>query len=359
MHRANVSAGLAAATILAAILATTTPTEGCAIAHARLTKVEIADESAIIIWDAAAKVEHFIRRASFKGNAADFGFLVPTPARPQLEEALDEAFDFLAKITAPRTETREAPKSSPGCGCTRAALFDAAAVKGSVQVLEEKRVGGFDAAVLQADDADALTKWLSEHGYEFAPALKEWMKPYVAKGWVITAFKISKDSPEKAGVATSAVRMTFAAERPFFPYREPASAVPEGDAHPNRLLRLYFVGGVKAGGELEAAAGAWPAKIPWANQLSKENRDRLLELLKLPANTGPETVWLTEFEDHSSPRPAGADVYFTAADNQHPIERPPNIVYASLRQTPNCAACYALVLCMLTPSLWRGRRDRR
>jgi hypothetical protein len=35
-----------------------------------------ADQTVIILWDAAKKTEHFIRKASFKSDADDFGFLI-------------------------------------------------------------------------------------------------------------------------------------------------------------------------------------------------------------------------------------------------------------------------------------------
>ena len=37
---------------------------GCAVAPHAGESVQIADESAIIIWDAASKTQHFIRRAT-------------------------------------------------------------------------------------------------------------------------------------------------------------------------------------------------------------------------------------------------------------------------------------------------------
>ena len=36
-----------------------------------------ADQTVIIIWDAANNTQHFIRKASFKSEADDFGFLIP------------------------------------------------------------------------------------------------------------------------------------------------------------------------------------------------------------------------------------------------------------------------------------------
>src|SRR5262249_24938181 len=152
-------------------------------------------------------------------DAKDFGFLVPTPSKPELAEASDEAFTELARITAPRVETKTRPASG-GCtiGCAASkAPSDAA----DVRVLDEQRVAGYDAVVLDASNADALVTWLKEHGYEFSAALKDWADYYIKKGWKITAFKIARDATEKPGVGTSAVRMSFKTDKPFFPYREP------------------------------------------------------------------------------------------------------------------------------------------
>ncbi|HEY5896576.1 MAG TPA: DUF2330 domain-containing protein, partial [Burkholderiales bacterium] len=173
--------------------------------------VHVDSEEAIIIWDAAAQRQHFIRRASFQTDAAHFGFLVPTPGKPELGEADDAAFMALAQITAPAT-TDVAPPAAK-----------AAKSMGSpagVAVLERKVVAGLDAAVLEATDADALYHWLKDNGYRSDPYLIEWTRPYVERNWKITAFKIAAGAP---AVATKAVRMSFQTERPFFPYREPAT----------------------------------------------------------------------------------------------------------------------------------------
>lgn len=44
--------------------------------------VAVASETAIIVWDAATRTEHFIRTATFTGTDGSMAFLVPTPALP-------------------------------------------------------------------------------------------------------------------------------------------------------------------------------------------------------------------------------------------------------------------------------------
>ena len=101
-----------------------------------------ADQTVIMLWDEARQTQHFIRKADFKTNAKDVGFLVPSPSRPQLDESGNGAFVKLAEITAP-------PVPQGGgfpIGCSVAA--PAPQSLSSVRVIEEKRVAGFDATVL-------------------------------------------------------------------------------------------------------------------------------------------------------------------------------------------------------------------
>ncbi len=323
--------------------------QACAPAPPRNKAVEIADESAIIVWDPATKTQHFIRRASFKSDARDFGFLVPTPTKPDLAEAGDKAFVELARITAPRIVTRPRETSSPGCGCSETAPVDRS-FPPAVQVLEEKRVAGYDAVVLQADDAEALSKWLTDHGYEFSPSLKDWAAVYIKMGWKITAFKIAKDAVEAPGVATSAVRMTFHTEQPYFPYREPKDQFPpQPGAKTSRLLRVFFVTNFRVEGALGGAAASW-ATVAAAKPIEDADREKITQILKLPAEIPSGPWWVTEFEDHSSPRPGTDDVIFRRSDAQTPIERPSRIQYTSNNATGYLMVA-AMGLCIVAPSV--------
>jgi hypothetical protein len=61
--------------------------------------IEIANESAVIIWDAEIKTEHFIRRTSCRAQAGNFGFVVPTPTKPELADADDYVFTYRKQMT--------------------------------------------------------------------------------------------------------------------------------------------------------------------------------------------------------------------------------------------------------------------
>lgn len=159
----------------------------CAVAAGGVPVVN-ADQTVIIWWDKSNQIKHFIRKASFRGGGESIGFLVPTPSRPQLEESGDEAFRYLANITAPK---RFAGGGFP-LGCSVAAPSNS--IQG-VRLIEEKTVTGFDAVVLAADSGKApgdvtftpsadqgkLTRDLSAVGKSFDPTLLALIGVFLAR----------------------------------------------------------------------------------------------------------------------------------------------------------------------------------
>lgn len=303
------------------------PALACAPVPPMGATVDIANEEAIIVWDSPSKTQHFIRRASFNTTAKDFGFLVPTPSVPQLAEADDAAFDMLSQRTAARVIKREMTVTSSLLGML-GALFPsekserkmvakaAAAPPAPVRVLASATVAGFDAVVLEADDAGALDAWLKKNGYVSSPELVDWYKPYIAQKWKITAFKIAANAPQVPGAA---VRMSFATDTPFFPYREPAQAAAAKPASHERLLRVFVLADARFAGSV-GQAGSWPGATVWSDSFGF--LEHFVETAKLPADIAKQPLWLTEFEDKSSPRPGTDEVFFKRATDQATVKRP-------------------------------------
>ncbi len=287
------------------------PAQACAAAYPRDGRVSIAAEEAAIVWDEASKTEHFIRRASFETGAKDFGFLVPTPTVPQLAEVPNQLFDALDAATYPDFRfTQEPTEWRPGCLFTM--LFRGGSdgsprtAAAPVRVLGGQRVAGYDAVILEADDTAALGQWLESHGYEARPALLDWVAPYVAGKWKLTAFKVAKFSGAQDGVSTSAVRMSFATERPYYPYREPRDASPKTAAP--RSLHIFFIAAKQVEGGLGPDLDAWKGRLRWSWPVSELKSDVSQYLTGLV----PRDAWLTAFDDLSSPREGAAELYFRA-----------------------------------------------
>jgi hypothetical protein len=326
------------------------PARACAPVSPPGERVRIATESALIVWDDKTRTEHFIRRASFETKVPYFGFLVPTPARPELAEAPDELFQHLEDWTKPEKQTKVVFEGiNIGCGGATTRM------SGGVEVLAEQHVAGYNAAVLKADDVQALRDWLEQHGYDARPQLTQWLEPYIKEGWIVTAFQIAKTDKEQQSLSTQAVRMSFRTDKPFFPYREPSDQG-EGERR-ERLLRLFVLSGQRMQGEFDEPGRRWPGQAVWANPLAADQQQTLAGLLdpgKVPVAEG---AWLTVFDDESAPRSSRADLFFSPAAEQATLRRPP--VYAYWR-IPFELSC---VLFVVIPGigLWLlvRRMDRR
>jgi hypothetical protein len=358
--RAWLVLSLTAALLAAFRLAPQAP--GCCPAPPSGKPVVNADQTVILLWDAASQTEHFIRQASFKSQADDFGFLVPTPSQPELSESGNEAFPFLLKLTEPERKKMHRPSGGMSCGCGSGAKYAApGGANLDVKVLAEKLVAGFQAVVLETKSANALVGWLKEHGYAFSPEVEAWAKPYVEAGWKITALRVAKDKDGRNAptVAASSLRLSFKTDRPLFPYREPdprKQAAALGAQH--RLLRIYFLADARYQGELTPEV-PWTGKVAWANPLGPPDQKRLLELLKLPDATAHAPWWLTEFEDAWPYQVAPADVTFSRAADQTPVKRPPIIEYVAA-PLPTDVMIYAIAgVLVIPPLLRRVRRDRQ
>jgi hypothetical protein len=313
------------------------PACGCAIVPPRDGHTDVSSETALIVYDSTGKTEHFIRTASFNSTSADFGFLVPTPSKPELAESSPDVFRELTDITKPRSVTKWRMKEPNfGCALMPEARVDFTSVgsainPGGVSVVEQKRVGAYDAAVLQAEEPKALREWLTTNGYEARPQLDEWFKAYTANKWFLTAFKIAADGASSVGerktVNNTAVRISFQTDVPVYPYREPEDAR-TGEVRP-RLLRLFVLTDSRVSGTVGRVdlAKEFGGKTVWSNTVGAGllkvagRRGELVEQL------GTRDWHLTEFEDRSSPRPGTDELYLTSAADQSAVERPPNVVY--------------------------------
>jgi hypothetical protein len=176
----------------------------------------------------------------------------------------------------------------------------------AVQVVERKHVAGLDAAVLKATDAAALAAWLREHQFSSRPDLETWLAPYIARAFFVTAFRY--DPEKRRELSTKAVRLSFAAADPYYPYAEPRDAKPAG----GRRLRLTVVAPWRAEGRLGDAA--WRARTGFAGQ-PRGLSEALREAVPGPEKAGP---WVTTFEDAPSRR-GSDDLSFRPASAQRPV----------------------------------------
>src|SRR5690242_21328858 len=106
MRRAFLCLGLAGAGLL---LAHPAAFGACCYFSALGQDVNQPAQKAFLTWDPQEQVESFTVQPKFEGNAKDFGMVIPTPAKPKLDEMPRDFFKELAVYSL--LKTRQQPES--------------------------------------------------------------------------------------------------------------------------------------------------------------------------------------------------------------------------------------------------------
>lgn len=310
--------------LVAAMLAPAPVARACAKAPPHGAEVDVVEEEALIVWDPATKTEQFIRRAKFSSTAKAFGFLVPTPSIPKLDEVPDYLFHGLADAVRPKVV-----RDTSGYDIQIGSLLWETCVAGmmkskggsdrvtaGVRVISVAHVAGFDATTVEADDTGALAGWLEQHGFATTPALTQWLDRYVQDRWKITAFVVASDQSDAAAfeVATRAVRMTFQTDRPFYPYREPTEAAAKVAA--DRSLRVFLVSEQRY--QAMVAQKPWHARVLYSAPIEADG--------ELAAVLGDKRM-ATVFVDDVSPRVGVDELYFHPSNATVDVHQPPIVIH--------------------------------
>lgn len=195
-------------------------------------------ERVMILHDAEKEVEHFIRELTFRDATTAFGFVVPTPTKPEV--AAVEISPFLGLFD-------KFPLGQPEVVTKGAAPGGAARMGGTgVTVHSQQRIGSFTAFVLSATDPAEMKGWLEKNKFDTTPQSSAWLAHYVELGFFFTAFRYEpKGAAEEGGVAEvrgETVRISFPTPLPFYPYLEPDREDSlKGLVGSHRLLAVWLV----------------------------------------------------------------------------------------------------------------------
>jgi len=168
-------------------------------------------QKAVLYWHAGREV--MVLQVKYEGPAEDFGWVVPLPAKPEVDAIKPEDSPF-AEISLYTQRRLKWGLRSAGPPMDKA-----------VEVLERKIAGVYDVAVLAASDAGALGGWLEKHGFAFPRERQDVLDHYVRKRWVYAAMRI--DPKQLAGDEVKKlrtgqlqpVRFTFRTPRMVYPLR--------------------------------------------------------------------------------------------------------------------------------------------
>ena len=200
----------------------------------------LAYEQVLLVHDDKLGREHFIREVTFDRANESFGFVVPTPTRPEVASVAASPFATL-RSKFPFVDPLAQPLRGGGGGTGDG--FGVGHGRG-VTVLEEARIGSFNAFVLAADDPTALAGWLAQHKLTTTHEAEPWLAHYVKMKFFYVAMKydptladFGADARRKLQMETA--RISFDTPIPFYPYFEPD---PKPGASPMPLERSRFKG---------------------------------------------------------------------------------------------------------------------
>jgi len=184
------------------------------------TNVRANHFEVIMNYDGKKKQEDLIIKIGYlqnEGETESFGWLMPFPTKPDVNETDEDIFERLAKETEKKENSLQKIlnyKQSWGFsgGSDKSAGFSKG---GEISVIEEKTVGAFDTAIVQAERADGLKKWAKDNDYHISWEKTGMLEEYVAKKWYFVLMKMNKGESESGN--TQATKFSFKTKEPIFP----------------------------------------------------------------------------------------------------------------------------------------------
>ncbi|MBS2036848.1 DUF2330 domain-containing protein [bacterium] len=183
-------------------------------------------QRAFISWDEQEQVEAFTVQPQFKGNADQFGMVIPTPSQPKLQEMPKDFFRALAVFTILEPMDMAKYKTMMYSTSSRAeggSMNKAAPPRPAVRILEHGIVGNLDYKILEADKPDALYVWLKNNKYNYGGD-QATLDYYVKQKWNFTVMKIDPRQMKRDASGTflgviTPTRFTFKTSKPIYPLR--------------------------------------------------------------------------------------------------------------------------------------------
>jgi hypothetical protein len=199
----------------------------------------LALEQALLIYDQKSRREHFVREVAFRRATEPFGFVVPTPGRPDVAAIQKSPFRDLRQTFGFGSPVVPGSRG----GDVRAGTTGGGAASAGVTLLDVKNVGSFTAFVLAATDENALSSWLAQQRFVRSPETSDWLSRYVRLGFYFVAMRY-EPKPEAPGTKLSepgaakseTMRISFDSPLPYYPYFEPDRATAPDEL---RMLDLW------------------------------------------------------------------------------------------------------------------------
>lgn len=145
-------------------------------------------QKGIIIYENG--VETLILQANYRGQAEDFAWVIPVPAKPELSEVDENIFLELHELTKPE----ERWWNFDGC---IGAGEEAGIEDDEITIIGMQTVGIYHTTTLSATNPRALANWLNENGYHLPTHAENIVSSYIEDGWYFVAMKIQQSPKQK------------------------------------------------------------------------------------------------------------------------------------------------------------------
>jgi len=196
-------------------------------------------------------------RIMYQGPSEHFAWVLPMPGVPTVSVSSNSVFDNLRNVTDPQyyvNQTVEGEckdQQNFGLGVANGggvfapeAAADSSA-GGGIDVLAHDEVGPYVYDVIQVDSslsdpAQVAVDWLDTNGYDVTSVGPEVLRPYLADGLNLIAFKLQK-SPDVTAGSIRPVVLTYDAELPSIPIIPTAVA-----AQDDMGIRVWVLGNEQA-----------------------------------------------------------------------------------------------------------------
>lgn len=204
--------------------------------------VSQSGENILFVRDGAFIEAHIEIQYDPNTNAANFAWVIPVTALPDVQVGSDLLFSALLARSVPTygfNPTQQCPVD--GGGGDDGGGFIGALDQGSdpnppptVDILLTEEVGAFQVAVLQATNVADLMTWLGENGYQQDPNAEPIFQEYLDEGFLFVALKLVRTA-EMAEIHPVVLR--YEGNEPCVPIRlTRIAAVPEME------IRTFFLG---------------------------------------------------------------------------------------------------------------------
>lgn len=270
----------------------------------------VSGETALVMWDGTTETIDMVLRLT--GQATDAGWIMPTPQGTTISLGDSAVFPKLVKAVAPRVEKRYRWWPTSGFGESGSDRMVGAAPNAVGVVVSQ--VGPFTVSTLSSSDPEALTTWLTDHGYQTRPQLAPTFGTYLARGWVIQAVKLTNPGGQLEG-DLDPLRMSFAATTPVYPI------LLSKHARDTQVVTLYIAAAHRMQVETAASLSSYSNPL-FAGRV-------LAATLGLKALDG-DAVYLTAFTEALVPETITSDYTFRQAADDTPYQR---VVYSEVDMT--------------------------